>query len=170
MTERTEANTCSPENIKKAYDEIFAKTRRSLASGPSFLACSDERTADAILEAMNMGAPKSSCCPDCDEFEAETAAELERDRSRKSEREDRLREALAAYAHEAWAGWMRNQAALQLQMERKGTTVITWAAAEDYDRWARQMRTPYADLPEAEKASDRAQADKILEILRGEGR
>jgi hypothetical protein len=28
---------------------------------------------------------------------------------------------------------------------------------------------PYADLPEAEKESDRAQADRILAILRGEG-
>lgn len=85
------------------------------------------------------------------------------------EKMDAQREALAGYAHEAWAGWMRCQAAVQLQMERKGKTVITWTAAEDYDRWQRQMRTPYADLPEAEKASDRAQADRILAIMRGEG-
>ncbi len=32
-------------------------------------------------------------------------------------------------------------------------------------RWTRQMNTPYADLPENEKESDREEADKIIAIL-----
>ena len=37
--------------------------------------------------------------------------------------------------------------------------------AELFHRWQRQMKTPYADLPEKEKASDRDEADKMLAIV-----
>lgn len=74
-----------------------------------------------------------------------------------------VREALAAYAHDsAWGGWMR-------YMINKGTlnadgtwTMPAWAL----ERWARQMKTPYAELPEAEKQSDRDEADKMLALMR----
>jgi hypothetical protein len=76
---------------------------------------------------------------------------------------DDTREALAAYAHEAWNGWMR-------YLFRQGTThgdgsftIRPWAV----ERWVRQMQTTYADLPEDEKQSDRAEADQILKIIRG---
>jgi hypothetical protein len=72
-----------------------------------------------------------------------------------------VREQLAAYAHNAWAGWMMylfNKA----QAHPDGTvTIPAWAVA----RWQRQMHTAYADLPEAEKASDRAEADKMLALM-----
>lgn len=79
-----------------------------------------------------------------------------------------LREAAAAYAHEAWAGWMR-----YLFTQGHGLTAVTQAGPEPswimrpdaYARWQRQMNTPYADLPENEKASDRKEADKILALL-----
>jgi len=161
-----------PERMKEAYDEILANTRRADPPGAPSLVCSDERTAEAIRKATSTCVPKSSCCPDCDEFEAEMAAELERDQSRKSKREHRLREVLAAYAHEAWSGWMRHQVEVRSAMSlcRDGRRdVEIWEFPYDVGkRWARQMRTPYAELPEAERASDRAQADKILAILRGE--
>lgn len=80
--------------------------------------------------------------------------------TRSREWDDALREVLAAYAHEAWVGWM------QYLSDKHA---IYSAKREDAERWARQMRTPYAELPEAEKASDRAQADRILAVLRGEG-
>jgi hypothetical protein len=38
-------------------------------------------------------------------------------------------------------------------------------ALEALDRWTRQMNTPYADLSEKEKDSDREWADKVLEIF-----
>jgi hypothetical protein len=71
------------------------------------------------------------------------------------------REPLAAYAHEAWAGWMLY---LFSKSERNADGTLTlpaWAA----ERWARQMTTLYAYLPEKEKESDRAEADKMLEIV-----
>lgn len=33
------------------------------------------------------------------------------------------------------------------------------------ERWTRQMNTAYGDLPEGEKESDRAEADKILGMI-----
>lgn len=82
--------------------------------------------------------------------------------------EDKI-EALAAYAHEAWAGWMRY---LFSKMEQEyittpygkeipGLVMPEWAV----ERWQRQMKTPYADLPETEKESDRDEARKILAVL-----
>lgn len=81
--------------------------------------------------------------------------------------DDELRERLAEYAHEAWSGWMR------YMFDNGGYdlfgvdgTQVSWVMHLDkYKRWQRQMRTPYADLPESEKASDRAEADKMLAIL-----
>ena len=37
--------------------------------------------------------------------------------------------------------------------------------AKSVRRWARQMNTPYSELSEAEKESDRKEADKFLELL-----
>jgi hypothetical protein len=71
------------------------------------------------------------------------------------------RERLAAYAHEAWAGWM-------LYLFRFGTLHADGTFAIDADkveRWKRQATTPYAELPEAEKDSDRAEADAILALM-----
>jgi hypothetical protein len=80
----------------------------------------------------------------------------------------RLREALAEYAHEAWSGWM-------IHMFSKGKFTYfdindgwqenwimpSWAVA----RWKRQMNTPYSELSESEKESDRVEADNMLAIL-----
>lgn len=72
-----------------------------------------------------------------------------------------LREALAAYAHDAWSGWM-NYLLSKSTVNDDGTwTVPKWAA----ERWYRQMSTPYHLLPEDEKTSDRAEADKMLAIV-----
>ena len=73
-----------------------------------------------------------------------------------------LREELAALAHEQWTGWM-------VYLFGKGTrnpdgtlTLPAWAV----ERWSRQMGAPYAALPADEQESDRAEADRILEILK----
>ncbi|MCL4863980.1 MAG: hypothetical protein KJZ93_31520 [Caldilineaceae bacterium] len=80
--------------------------------------------------------------------------------------EQELREALAAYAHEAWSGWMK----YMIDVKRGWPDAYGgWTiAAESLERWRRQMNTDYADLPESEKASDRAEADKMLAIIRGQ--
>ena len=40
-------------------------------------------------------------------------------------------------------------------------TMPAWAV----ERWQRQAATPYTDLSEAEKESDRAEVDKTLAVL-----
>jgi hypothetical protein len=63
-----------------------------------------------------------------------------------------LREQLADLEHDRWSRWMRH--------------MFANATDENFARWARQMETPYADLSEAEKDSDRKEADNTLEVLR----
>ncbi len=72
-----------------------------------------------------------------------------------------MREKLAKLCHSQWSGWMQ-------YLFSKGTfnddgtwTMPKWAV----DRWTRQMYTEYADLSEIEKDSDRAEADKFLELV-----
>ena len=73
---------------------------------------------------------------------------------------DKLREELAAYAHDAWAGWTRY---LHSKCVKNAGNLIVprWFV----ERMTRQMGTPYADLPEGEKESDRAEADRMIEIF-----
>ena len=83
-----------------------------------------------------------------------------------------VRERLADYAHEAWSGWMRYMFTIGTLLNDKWMSpepgqqakllLPEWAV----ERWQRQMNTPYAELPESEKASDRDEADAILTIIR----
>ena len=75
------------------------------------------------------------------------------------------REELAAYAHEAWSGWMRYMFKKGTILKRKADFVLP---SEFVLRWIRQMNTPYSELPENEKESDRKEADEILRIIRKE--
>lgn len=74
---------------------------------------------------------------------------------------DETTEALAAYAHEAWACWMRYMFRFG-QVNSDGSVTLQ---ADKVERWKRQLETDYADLPEAEKPSDREQAAIILSIV-----
>lgn len=75
--------------------------------------------------------------------------------------EQELREALAAYAHEAWSGWMRYLFD-RGELHPDGSFTIP---VELVLHWQRQMRTPYMELPEDEKRSDRKEADEMLAIF-----
>jgi len=81
-----------------------------------------------------------------------------------------LREKLAALAHEQWSGWMKHLFD-QCVFRIDGTAVDLSAIIPPdlVSRWRRQMHTPYADLPEPEKESDRAEAERVLELLSGDG-
>lgn len=72
-----------------------------------------------------------------------------------------LREGLAEYAHEAWSGWVRYMFEKSYEA-RDGRVEIPPELAE---RWTRQMNTPFADLPESEKESDRLEADRMIEVM-----
>jgi len=83
----------------------------------------------------------------------------------------RIREKLADYAHEAWSGWMKhlfNKSKIMYSRDYQsdalnpGGVLIPDALVK---RWQRQMTTPYSELSEEEKDSDRKEADKILAIL-----
>lgn len=64
---------------------------------------------------------------------------------------DELREKLAELEHRQWAHWTRY--------------MLDNLSFENIERWKRQIQTPYNELPEAEKDSDRVWADKVLEVL-----
>lgn len=72
-----------------------------------------------------------------------------------------LIEKLANYAHAAWSGWMDYMFG-KSQKNKNGTiTIPKWAV----ERWGRQARTEYLNLPEEEKKSDREEAEKMLNIV-----
>ncbi len=72
-----------------------------------------------------------------------------------------LREALADYAHEAWSSWMDYLFSRSTDMGPDGVLIPRPLV----DRWERQIATPYADLPENEKESDRKEADRMLALV-----
>lgn len=73
---------------------------------------------------------------------------------------DDTKERLAAYAHEAWSGWMA-----YLFSRCAGADGGVLIPQSLVDRWKRQSETPYAELPEGEKASDRKEAAVMLAII-----
>lgn len=72
-----------------------------------------------------------------------------------------LLEMFAATEHERWAHWQRYLHD-QCRPLSDGSLVIP---AELVQRWTTQMSTPYLELSEKEKESDREQVRKYLPIL-----
>jgi hypothetical protein len=62
-----------------------------------------------------------------------------------------LRELFAKQAHISWSGWTRH--------------FFQNLDAPHMGRWMRLMNTPYEELSEEEKDSDREEADKFLAIV-----
>ena len=79
--------------------------------------------------------------------------------------EDALLEKLAALAHdEQWSGWMEY---LFSKCTKNPLGLGTLLIPEDsVERWKRQMNTPYSELPEEERESDRVEARKVIELIR----
>ena len=72
-----------------------------------------------------------------------------------------LREKLADVQHDIWSHWMRWMFSVGT-FNADGTWIMP---AEKVQQWQRQMNTPYSELSEQEKESDRDQADKTLSVL-----
>ena len=92
-----------------------------------------------------------------------------RQQTSREAREERLREALAEYAHDAWSRWMQHLArrCVELVVAADDPLMEQWIFERaDVRRWTRQMRMPYEVLSEEERDTDRAEADRILEIIR----
>lgn len=72
-----------------------------------------------------------------------------------------LREQLAALEHEQWVAWMK----YLFEKSPENDEGCVEIPASLVARWKRQMNTSYVDLPENEKESDRAEADKVLRVI-----
>ena len=73
-----------------------------------------------------------------------------------------MKEKLAELAHKQWSDWMKHLFDKSYELPDGNVVIPSWAAR----RWKRQMNTPYSELPEDEKKSDREEADRVLELLR----
>jgi len=76
-----------------------------------------------------------------------------------------LREELAKLAHDQWTGWMEylfEKSDPQTFREDGAVVIPSWAV----ERWKRQMGTPYENLSEDEKDSDRKEADRVIYLLK----
>jgi hypothetical protein len=76
-----------------------------------------------------------------------------------------LKEKMAEQAHVSWAGWMK-YLFTKGSKDSDGRFIIN---ADSVARWERQMDTPYAMLPENEKASDRVEAEAYFKVILDNG-
>lgn len=72
---------------------------------------------------------------------------------------EELKEKLAAIEHERWADW---QKWCHQVIRENGPNLQTENVLM---RWDRQIETPYAELSEKEKQSDREQVDRYLPLI-----
>lgn len=72
-----------------------------------------------------------------------------------------LMEKLAAIEHERWAHWQQYMHDL-CQRAGDGSLIIPAQLAQ---RWQTQIDTPYEDLTESEKDSDREQVRRYLPVI-----
>jgi len=83
---------------------------------------------------------------------------------------DELIEALAAIEHERWADWQRyvqRECAISHEYHdrKRGTRTGLILHPEDWQRWERQIATPYAQLSESEKQADRDQVMRYWPLI-----
>lgn len=72
-----------------------------------------------------------------------------------------LVEELASIEHERWAHWQRYMHG-KAEKQADGSLVLP---ARLVEQWERQIETPYAELSDAEKDSDREQVQKYLPTI-----
>lgn len=84
-----------------------------------------------------------------------------------TEQDKELREKLAAIEHERWADWQRYVHSVCYENKGIGgepTGELT-IPSEHARRWERQIETPYNELSEKEKDSDREQVDRYWQLI-----
>ena len=84
-----------------------------------------------------------------------------------TEQDSELREKLAAIEHQRWADWQRYVHSLCYENKGIGgelTGELT-IPSELVRRWERQIETPYHELSEKEKDSDREQVDRYWQLI-----
>jgi hypothetical protein len=78
------------------------------------------------------------------------------------ERLDQLLETLAAIEHERWSYWQRYMHSKCVPQGDDGALLIPAALVQ---QWENQIATPYSELSEEEKESDREQVRKYLPLI-----
>jgi hypothetical protein len=73
-----------------------------------------------------------------------------------------LLEVLAAVEHERWSHWQRYMHSKCVRHGNEGALLIP---ADLVKQWEKQIATPYSELSEAEKESDREQVRKYLPLI-----
>jgi hypothetical protein len=96
------------------------------------------------------------------EYEISQCDKCNKIKKREVYRTSQVKEILAEYAHKQWAGWMIYLFEKSTHNKDGTVTIPKWAV----DRWERQMKTPYAELSESEKESDRKEAEGMMQITR----
>ena len=77
-----------------------------------------------------------------------------------------MKEKLAVLMHEIWGEWWDYVFQRGYRAQIEGEWNSSFIVPDDLvERWNRQKATPYDDLSESEKDSDREQADKVLALL-----
>jgi len=76
-----------------------------------------------------------------------------------------MKEQLAKLAHEQWSGWMHHLFSKGTFNDDGTWTMPDWAV----ERWMRQSHSLYSELSDAEKESDRTEANKFLAIFEAQG-
>ena len=79
---------------------------------------------------------------------------------------DELLELVADFFHMNWSHWMKYQFSKMWEDDpdpypSRGMMMDQ----DDVSRWKRQMNTPYSELSEKEKDSDREWAKKLMDLL-----
>ena len=72
-----------------------------------------------------------------------------------------LEEYLADKEHDSWSRWMKYLFSKSTMNNNGSCTMPKWAV----NRWTREMNTPYSELSEKEKQSDRDEIQHFLELL-----
>jgi hypothetical protein len=85
---------------------------------------------------------------------------MERDRLEKVLNE--LLETLASVEHERWAHWQRYLHSRCVPQGDEGALLIP---ADLVRQWEKQIVTPYSELTDAEKESDREQVRKYMPLI-----
>ncbi len=92
-----------------------------------------------------------------------TMSEATESRRSSDEESPILRDKLAEVQHAIWAHWMNHLFGVSTRNDDGSYTI----SAEKAEQWIRQMNTPYTELPDNQKESDREQADKVLATSEG---
>ena len=77
---------------------------------------------------------------------------------------ENLLEDLAELEHQQWAHWTKYMLERLEQLEAEQDAHDPYKVMHQKENWRRQIATPYSELTEKEKDSDRSWASKSLEI------